>query len=355
MIPGIADLKDDGEKFKFDIQHRAANIDARSECYEKIPISDFGEGLLRGMGWGGSRLDSEEAHAVGRPARLGLGATPKPPSPPPEHRRIKKSGQVSTKGAVERALWEREVAKKLDSQKLEVGDVVWLKDPRFLRGSEVSRATVHRTSGVAGLNRIEVVLEAPDGQVATVLKTDAVLVDAKELAAKPFRASQSSSGKRQPTKGDASATDKRPAPLTDKRPAPLTDKRPRVEEADGKSNAHSSSSSSSSSSLWAVPRIRVRIVEKGARYDQLKGLVTKISEGRCTVLLDDGTEVKDLKEAALETVVPSVDDMVYVVAGRFRHAKGPILKKDRDREEVCLEIDGKRQYLRFDDVCSLAN
>ena len=51
----------------------------------------------------------------------------------------------------------------------------------------------------------------------------------------------------------------------------------------------------------------------------------------------------------LETVVPSTDSEI-VVRGPLRMQRGRIYKKDRDREELCIKINGDRKTFGFDDV-----
>lgn len=50
--------------------------DVDPEAYEKVPIEQFGEALLRGMGWNpNSKENIKYVEGVKRPQRLGLGAS----------------------------------------------------------------------------------------------------------------------------------------------------------------------------------------------------------------------------------------------------------------------------------------
>jgi hypothetical protein len=316
MIPGLVDLHDDDAKFKHDLAMRAANIDAKSECYASVPISAFGEALLRGMGWDGARSDAEQAESQARPKRLGLGAKVRPPSPPAKQR-TRKPGEQK---AFEDSTWAKEAARKVAAQKLNPGDVVWLRDPRFVKKDGVVRAQVTRTSGVPGLNAVEVALE-DSGERVTLNRNHAIAVPSDELDAKPFRAAR-----KRDRHDDKAPSDKAPKKARD----------------------------DASTREWILPAIRVRILEKG-RFQGLKGDISDVRDGRATVIVDDGTAAGAFSPRNLETVVPSVGDAVVVLRGPLRARRGPILTKDRDREEVCLELDGRREYFRFDHVSAAAS
>eukprot|EP00899_Mesostigma_viride_P011484 jgi/Mesvir1/20336/Mv19925-RA.1 len=61
---------------------------ASEDAYENMPVEDFGEAMLRGMGWEKGKTIGRNARGMAAPVqyvprqgRLGLGADPKPPSP----------------------------------------------------------------------------------------------------------------------------------------------------------------------------------------------------------------------------------------------------------------------------------
>jgi G patch domain/KOW motif-containing protein len=47
--PGWHDIENEEEKFKHELKYRPA--ESQDEDYERVPVEDFGEALLRGMGW----------------------------------------------------------------------------------------------------------------------------------------------------------------------------------------------------------------------------------------------------------------------------------------------------------------
>mmetsp|Transcript_15322 Transcript_15322/g.20557 ORF Transcript_15322/g.20557 Transcript_15322/m.20557 type:complete len:255 (-) Transcript_15322:402-1166(-) len=98
-MPGLNDIANEDDRFKYDISMRADDVNEKSSCYTTMPISAFGEAALRGMGWKG-KIDKDDKTDVNEPRhhRLGLGATPKPPSP-----KSKKKNDAGNQGRSPRA------------------------------------------------------------------------------------------------------------------------------------------------------------------------------------------------------------------------------------------------------------
>jgi hypothetical protein len=79
----LSGVMDETERFRRDVEMRPPEV--TMDIYDKVPVSQFGEALLRGMGW-------SEGQAIGknhtvpaevivfpkRPPRLGIGAKPQP-------------------------------------------------------------------------------------------------------------------------------------------------------------------------------------------------------------------------------------------------------------------------------------
>lgn len=78
-LTGIENCKNENEKFNFDLSLRPS--EPTEENYSKIPVSEFGAAMLRGMGWKGPEGDEKLKSKNGpikyvpRPERLGLGAS----------------------------------------------------------------------------------------------------------------------------------------------------------------------------------------------------------------------------------------------------------------------------------------
>lgn len=325
-MPGLNEIDNEDDRFKYDLSMRADDVNEKSACYESMPIADFGAALMRGMGWTGhdESKDKGPGQVEPRHHRLGLGATPRPPSPKDSSgkRRIRKPGQKDKADLT--AEWQKQAEAKVSKQKLRNGDGVWLRDVRFA----TKRAKVTRASGVPGLNKIEVQL-VDSGEKVLVNRSDAVLEDVEDA--------QVDAAPREDHRGHAARGRDR-------------DKdRDRDRDRDRRHNP-----SPPPPSCWVVPGIRVRVITRGADYRQ-KGTVLRVS-GRerptATVELEQNGRVAErLAPDELETVVPSVGGRVLVVRGKYTSRRARLVDKDRDREEARVEFkDGKQRAVSLDDV-----
>jgi hypothetical protein len=130
--------------------------------------------FLPGMGWSGEKEEAkEEEKLVARDARLGLGASARPPD---EKQRGSKEEIKKRKEE-----WDKKASEKLKKQLLNDGDFIWLRDV----ANAGKRALVVNTRGVPGLDRIRVRLEL-SGKSIEVKRTDAVLLSEEDLKAEPY-------------------------------------------------------------------------------------------------------------------------------------------------------------------------
>ena len=126
------------------------------------------------MGWSGEKEETkEEEKLVARDARLGLGASARPPD---EKQRGSKEDIKKRKEE-----WDKKASEKLKKQLLNDGDFVWLRDV----ANAGKRALVVCTRGVPGLDRIRVRLEL-SGKSIEIKRTDAVLLSEEDLKAEPY-------------------------------------------------------------------------------------------------------------------------------------------------------------------------
>jgi len=79
---GEFDTNQDEERFRYDVSQRPES--STQEEYDKIPVSAFGEALLRGMNWKPgtpigmtNKTVAQPIEYIKRAHRLGLGAQPK--------------------------------------------------------------------------------------------------------------------------------------------------------------------------------------------------------------------------------------------------------------------------------------
>ena len=210
---------DDTIKYQRDLENRAEDIDVQSGAYVSVPISEFGAAMLRGMGWKGN--DDSDRHHRGdkkskdgddvtpRPHRLGLGATPLPPSMGNGHggvgkrHRARKGGSMADIAHVKKQeeqekLWKQQMEDKERNDiqlTLNVGSVVRTRLENGKLGSR--RGKLVKTAGVPGLNRVLVRFEG-DAEDASVKKGDVVLVDKAELEKEPFQERKPQQTRRNP-------------------------------------------------------------------------------------------------------------------------------------------------------------
>jgi hypothetical protein len=207
--------------------------------------------MLRGMGWTEAETEGENEFKmpVPRHERLGLGATPKPPT-------VGKAKRPLDKEAAKH--WEQRASTHLSSQQLQNGDIVRLLLPQFVD----MRARVVRTKGVAGLDQVEVELER-SGNLLSVGKTHALRVSEAELSTQPYEEPlQQTKEKRDPVgkdgKGQKRSRDDR------------GEKEKNKESASKRSNRQSENERPSRAPVpvpvklegWLRPRVHVRIVSK---------------------------------------------------------------------------------------------
>ena len=163
VAPELLNITNDADRFKYDVSSRAEDLNVRSEIYDSIPVGQFGAALLRGMGWAGPEKDDgkkKDEKLVAREQRLGLGAQAKPPDRPKAN--SKGSGIIGggassarqeedKRKESERKKWEQKAEQRVQGQRLQDEDTVWLRGPADLAGR---RAVVVTAKGVPGLDRV---------------------------------------------------------------------------------------------------------------------------------------------------------------------------------------------------------
>ena len=193
-------------KYQRDLKQRADDISVHSNAYVNVPIAEFGAAMLRGMGWKSKDKDAEgkvknDKEFNPRPHRLGLGATPLPPSMRTngkggdnKRHRARKAGTMEDianleKEKEEERLWKKNMEEKQrkDPQvTLQVGSIVRVRNVESDNNTLGQRAKMIKIAGVPGLNRVLIRYEDDNNDVS-VKKSDVVLVERAELQKVPFR------------------------------------------------------------------------------------------------------------------------------------------------------------------------
>ncbi|CAN0174732.1 unnamed protein product, partial [Discosporangium mesarthrocarpum] len=213
MMPGLAELEGDDAKFKYDLTHRADDVDVKSDAYRVIPIEEFGAALLRGMGWTGPKVgEGDEKDRLKdvepRHHRLGLGAQPKPPEERETKQKLKPGEKPRVLEEERRELWRKKAAAAVaggGARPLVVADVVTIGGGEH-RGK---RAMVLKTQGVPGLNKISVRLEE-GGEEAIVDRPRLSKVQEDELARHPFLIKRGEGGRATTATGSAAGLEGTP-------------------------------------------------------------------------------------------------------------------------------------------------
>lgn len=331
-----------------------AALEESAEAYSRVPIEQFGAALLRGMGW--KEDDEDGTHksreVAPRPHRLGLGAIPVLPVEPdvPSDRprsiqQYQRDQQLKEQHASYRV--QREQLRAADRQRtLQDGSIVQLNDG--------TRARILRLVGVPGLNMVQIQKE--NEAVPSIIKRNEMggLVDREELERLPFceklrdaesrRKVESTSDNRSSNRDDERNRERKSRKDHNSRQeAQSDDKRKNLKKGD-------------SFFSWVIPNIRVRIVTEkfGRRYYKEKGIITDITrESGITVQLTNmnGMLLHEIPERYLETALPKPGgNVIVLVDGSYRHARGRLLERDSRNGLVQLHEDMNCISVSLDDI-----
>lgn len=313
QLPGLSEIADEGEKFRRDLSMRAADVEASSDTYAKVPIGEFGAAVLRGMGWKGPTKEDEARFAAPpepRHYRLGLGAQPKPKELFDRKGRLR-----ADESAAKKRKWlgasREEAACARKTQRLAVGDVATCRGRRcrVLELSETGAAFEFETTGergVAGLG-------------------DLVRVSAQSLLTEPF-VDPPKSRKKNQQRNDSRNRDER-----------------KLRQG------------------WLCAGIRVRVARPEDPHYRQKAVVLDVlrhgSGLRALLHLDSGAFVHDpgMKEKHLETALPKEGGRIKVVAGPRRGRTGHLVRRDKADQSVLARLDDDLDLLSLpmDDVAEL--
>ena len=356
------------EKFKLDMSLRVEDIAASSSAYSSVPIGQFGAAMLRGMGWkgpsadevvveeekqrrqglgmlgGGERSDHPNRNFT-RGARLGLGATAKPPG---------EVGMKKRKAEIETEKWRTRARDEAGrrQQQLRQGDVI-----RICSGQHGGRrARVVATSGVPGLEKIRVMVE-PDGNIVVIGSTEVKLESQEDLEEKPLVMAPLEGVAAEKQAWTNGATKKRSRPVVEQIESAgmLYDK---DKDTGGEAAAACVPNKKAKLGLrlwqgqglelepkepaWLDRAIRVRVVNRkpgGEAAYLKKGTVLDVYElGVASVRLDDGATLDGVKQKHLETVLPAVGAECQVLVGPYKGQRARLLEKNKQNGTVVIEL-----------------
>jgi len=335
-INGIEEFENDDQKFKYDVDNRpdAPNL----STYESMPVEMIGEAMLRGMGWtpgtgvGKNKQVFDPIVLVKRPGRLGLGAKLQQVLPPTHGK--KRTGPVK-QGESREPTAQMGALNADGSFRSRVSaneSLVPLKLRQFEQGVRVA-IVGGRHAGLFG--RIEEMRDNNTRASVRLGSDELVTVDKTQLEFRD-KYEQQQEEKKQSKKR---AADDIPSSKRRK-----------------KSSSSSSTSNKKPMKLWIRPNIMVRIVSKkfkeGRFYEKKARIVDCIGGDLCTLELNDGRVLDQVKQSHLENVVGRKNQRVMILNGKEKGQLGTVLQRDAKTQACLVQLDSTMDAhkMSYDDV-----
>jgi G patch domain and KOW motifs-containing protein len=323
----------DKEKDQYIKQIHTLPDQVDEEAYNRVPVSQFGEALLRGMGWDGAESSNLPKLNNLRPHRLGLGATPRLILPDTIPGKIRTVEQHKKDDNLRRQQAEYDIERKkriqMDKQlTLQVASLVYCRS---------RRAKIVKLDGVPGLNRVLVQFERDDA-ASSVQKGELTLIPRSDLENDPFHDHDSleSSSKNDPVKSSDIVVDLKNKTIDDSKVFQNDDRqqKKKLEKSKTKHRFDQSSSPGKYAISWLVPHIRVRVITRklGSIHYKEKGVVLDVTSGgkEATLQMTKGQIVDRVPERYLETALPKSGGRVVILSKDFFLKKGTLLERDSD-------------------------
>ncbi|KAL5039958.1 hypothetical protein BDV3_002337 [Batrachochytrium dendrobatidis] len=317
-VPGAANLQSDLEKYRHDIALRP------DECtlddYKRVPIDNFGEAMLRGMGWSDGKAIGKNSNGLltpvvvkPRPHLLGLGATP---APILEHKQKK---------------YIRPGEKRLPDP---------LAEPEIVKSTNVPRERKNSSHDKVGNTSSS----HKDG-----ISADTMV--------------QINDGRYSGLKGSVVEVKEKPSGHVVKVKLTKSQEIVRVwkdQVSVVKTSSHSFRHSDQNTISWLKTHIRVRIISKSyrkGRFYNCKAVIDDVlGKEECVVRVDGtGELLDDICQRHLETYIPSTGKRVLIVAYKdpsFKGAVATLLEKQNDKNLaiVQLERDFSIETVAYDEI-----
>lgn len=311
---------------------------ADNDAYDRVPVSEFGAALLRGMGWRGNNGDTTNAPPppVMRPHRLGLGATPKLLVADAISGKVRTADQVKRDEKLQKQQdgfnKQRKERIAQDKQKtLQIGSLV------HCHGR---RAKLLQLQGVPGLSRVLVQFEG-DVTKTSVKKGETSLVPRHELDEQPFdevELDENRQGKTDsiPMQKKQHSTFEIRSNDDDRRYRNHRDDRFRDDRKVATKLIHRGEERG-----WLIPNIRVRVITKrlGSCHYKEKGVVIDVTPGgAATLQMSNGHLLDRVPERYLETALPKIGGNAVVLTGKHKFAKGKLLERDSKSGKGVIQV-----------------
>ncbi|XP_067949149.1 G-patch domain and KOW motifs-containing protein-like [Watersipora subatra] len=309
------------------------------EDYESVPLEDFGLAMLRGMGWkegqgiGRNNKNVKPVEAHLRPKGMGLGAD---------------RSQVLQQSSKKHKLKPGDKREEEELNYRKGVNCVILKGPHIdLYGT---------IEGVDDDNCRCVVKLSLSQEVVDLSQFALRLVDKQEFDkfSRYLNKGKSDEYKNKQNNKQNNGTEKssRKRPIDE-----ISSSQPKKSSASD-SSGNNKHSSSHSPKHWVQPLLKVKIVDrkyKDGRYYSSKVIVDDVLPDSLVCKTESGRLLEGLRENQLESVIPRESNShVMVVAGEHKKEIGLLLQRNKDKEQVTVQLLSDRSVLitlHYDYVC----
>jgi len=394
----------ESEKFRHDVSLRPD--EASLDAYDRVPVDEYGMGMLMGMGWKpGEAIGKSNKKVIDpiefipRASKLGLGATPvlkdekkiKKYIKPGESRE-EKVPMGATPGPDGKVRHYKSINERLipiHRLQLKTGVLVEVRNGphRKLYGRVDSYDSKTNTADGQPLSiRLNL-----NQEVVTIPKEWIEILDEHALPEdhpaflknKPAAVASSASQRRSPKKRKSRSRSGSPAVTKKKKKNSKSQSRSRSRSRsrskeklrkrspvkNGKSQKNKEKSkkkikkqvkkSSPNLIRWVRPQIRVRVISKklggGVYYNKKARVEDVVSQSAFVVVMEEGGRlVEDVHEDDVETVVPKIGGRVMILSSSQDHRGeiGKILEKSTKKATAFVQLEGDLDIVQigFDDI-----
>jgi hypothetical protein len=341
---GIENCKNENEKFFFDLNLRPS--EPTEENYSKIPVSEFGAAMLRGMGWkgpeegGDGKLKSENGPIkyIPRPERLGLGA-----SQVQDESELKRRKPIEQSLGLEITKDEEKNLKRLDQKRRPGPLELPQKHSNFI---DLDKTVSKKIKLAAELGTRVIISEGEHSGLKGIVKSESR--DKRHWIVELFINSQSIViPKHQVKRFDPSKSDYN------------------IKIADH-------SYADESNILWVCAGLKVKITSKSfmnGRFYNFKGIILDVQNDQtCTLKLLESSRdiVQKVPQKCLETCLPRAADPSRPTVKYLKNDKGTeyfqapfrVLQFDDERGRAIIQADDDFEIVfeaHYDDICEFLN
>ena len=339
---GLETCKNESEKFNFDLNLRPA--EPTEENYSKIPVSEFGAAMLRGMGWKGPEEEQSKSKNgpikyVPRPERLGLGAS-----------EVQDESELKRRKPIEQSLGleitkEEEAKLKQFDQKKRSGPLELLQKHSNFIGLDDQESASKKIKLHVNLGTRVIISEGEHSGLKGIVKTESrdqknwiieLLINNQDVLIPKYHV-------------------KRFDPFKSENLKTIT-------------TTDSHEIGSSLRLLWVCTGLKVKIKSKSfmnGRFYNRKGLILDVqNDQNCTLkLLESSQEiVQKVPQSCLETCLPRAADPSRPTVKYLKNDKGTeyfqapfrVLQFDDDRGRAIIQADEDFETVfeaHYDDIC----